>query len=70
MYQHIKTFLAQASGIPKEDSIILERPKNKDLGHLATPLAFSLAKIKKTSPMLIAQELAEKLSQYKEFDKV
>lgn len=70
MYQHIKTFLAQASGIPKEDSIILERPKNKDFGHLATPLAFSLAKVKKTNPMLIAQELAEKLSQYKEFDKV
>lgn len=70
MYQHIKAFLTQASGIPKKDFIILERPKNKDLGHLATPLAFSLAKIKKTSPTLIAQELAEKLSQYKEFDKV
>ena len=70
MYQHIKALLAQASGITEDASIVLERPKNKDLGHLATPLAFSLAKIKKTNPMIIAQALAENLASCEAFERV
>ena len=49
MYSHIKCILAKSCGIDDEGvSIVLEKPKNKDLGHFATPLAFSLAKVKKT----------------------
>ncbi|MBE3606143.1 arginine--tRNA ligase [Campylobacter sp. RM13119] len=39
---------------------VLEKPKDKNLAHYATPLAFSLAKELKRSPMAIAQEFADK----------
>ena len=39
--------------------IVLEKPKDKKLGHFATPIAFSLAKEFKKSPVLIADELAK-----------
>lgn len=38
--------------------LILEKPKDKNLAHYATPLAFSLAKEYKKSPKIIAEELA------------
>lgn len=38
--------------------IILEKPKDKKLGHYATPIAFSMAKELRKSPMIIADELA------------
>lgn len=57
MYSHIKALLAGVCDVGSSEaqvndkksnelsfSIVLEKPKNKDLGHLATPLAFSLAK--------------------------
>lgn len=62
MYRHIKAILAQACGLENESEIVLEKPKNKDLGHLATPLAFSLAKIKRQNPKLLAEELSVSLA--------
>ncbi|EKK1440262.1 arginine--tRNA ligase, partial [Campylobacter jejuni] len=41
-----------------ECDFALENPKDKNLAHFATPLAFSLAKELKKSPMLIASDLA------------
>ncbi len=38
--------------------VILEKPKDRSFGHFATPIAFSLAKELKKSPMIIAEELA------------
>ncbi|MFV0481112.1 MAG: arginine--tRNA ligase [Campylobacteraceae bacterium] len=48
----------------------LEKPKDMSLGHYATPLAFSLAKELKKSPMLIANELALKLKSEPIFEEV
>ncbi len=39
---------------------VLEKPKDLSFGHYATPLAFSLAKELRKSPMLIADELCKK----------
>ncbi len=69
MYRHIKAILAQACGLKNESEIVLEKPKNKDLGHLATPLAFSLAKIKRQNPKLLAEELSVSLAQNPAFSK-
>lgn len=69
MYSHIKSLLARLYSVDFS-SIVLEKPKNKDLGHIATPLAFSLAKIKRANPHAIAQEIATNLAQCSEFDKV
>lgn len=38
--------------------VVLEKPKDRSFGHYATPIAFSLAKELRKSPMLIADELA------------
>ena len=40
--------------------IILEKPKDKNLAHYASPVAFSLAKEFKKAPKIIAEELALK----------
>lgn len=66
MYHHIKTLLEKIC----ECEVVLEKPKNKELGHFATPVAFSLAKIKRTNPKQIAQEIASKLNHLDEFEKV
>ena len=50
--------------------VILEKPKDKSLGHFATPVAFSLAKELKKSPMIIAQELAQLLDKEDSFESV
>lgn len=42
--------------------IILEKPKDKNLAHYASPVAFSLAKELKKSPKIIAEDLALKFS--------
>ncbi|MFA6684622.1 MAG: arginine--tRNA ligase, partial [Arcobacteraceae bacterium] len=39
-------------------SVVLEKPKDVNLGHFATPVAFSLAKEYKKAPNAIATELA------------
>ena len=51
-------------------NIVLEKPKDISFGHYATPVAFSLAKELKKSPMLIAEELALSLSNPEIFEKV
>lgn len=38
--------------------VVLEKPRDRSFGHFATPIAFSLAKELKKSPMAIAEELA------------
>lgn len=38
--------------------VVLEKPKDRSFGHFATPIAFSLAKELRKSPMVIAEELA------------
>ena len=51
-------------------SIVLERPKDKRFGHFATPVAFSMAKELRKSPMVIAEELSQELSNLPQFSKV
>ena len=42
--------------------VVVEKPKDRTLAHYATPLAFSLAKELKKSPVIIASELAAKFN--------
>lgn len=49
---------------------VLENPKDKKLAHFSTPLAFSLAKELKKSPMMIASDLALKFQNHLCFEKV
>ena len=51
-----------------DSDFVLEKPKDKNLAHYATPLAFSLAKELKKAPAIIANELVEKFSQSDIFD--
>lgn len=53
-----------------ETNIVLEKPKDISLGHFATPVAFSLAKVLRKSPMIIADELAKKFEETSMFEKV
>lgn len=53
-----------------EKEIVLEKPKDISLGHFATPVAFSLAKEYRKSPMIIAEELAAKFAESSLFEKV
>ncbi len=77
MYQHIKTlcenllFTKIFSPLGLEPiSLPLERPKQKNLGHFATPIAFLLAKLLRKAPNIIASELSEIFSLCEEFSKV
>jgi len=42
-----------------DKKIVLEKPKDRSFGHYATPIAFSMAKELRKSPMIIADELAD-----------
>jgi arginyl-tRNA synthetase len=42
--------------------VVLEKPKDRSFGHFATPIAFSLAKELRKSPIIIAEELASSFS--------
>lgn len=53
-----------------ENKVVLEKPKDISLGHFATPVAFSLAKELRKSPMIIAEELAAKFADASIFEKV
>ncbi len=44
-----------------ESDFIIEKPKDINFGHFSTPVAFSLAKEFRKSPMIIAEELSQKL---------
>ena len=50
--------------------MVLEKPREKKFGHYATPIAFALAKTLRKNPMIIAEELAEKLSGEPIFERV
>ena len=49
---------------------VLEKPANLSFGHYATPLAFSLAKELKKSPIAIAEELCTRFSSVSIFQEV
>jgi arginyl-tRNA synthetase len=53
-----------------DKDVILQRPKDLSLGHFATPVAFSLSKELKKSPMIIAEELSQKLKESEMFESV
>ena len=49
---------------------MLEKPKDRSFGHFATPIAFSLAKELRKSPMIIADELASSFENEEMFSEV
>ncbi len=53
-----------------EKEIVLEKPREKRFGHYATPIAFSMAKELRKSPMLIAEEIAKSFEEHPIFEKV
>jgi arginyl-tRNA synthetase len=63
----VKEFIEK---ILNTSNVVLEKPKDISLGHYATPIAFSLAKELKKSPMAIAEELATSLANPVMFEKV
>ena len=54
MKQRVSTLLREKFGY----EVVLEKPKDRSFGHFATPIAFSLAKELRKSPIVIAEELA------------
>ena len=50
--------------------VVLEKPKDRSFGHFATPVAFSLAKELRKSPMIIAEELASSFGEHEMFSAV
>ena len=54
MKQRVSALLREKFG----QEVVLEKPKDRSFGHFATPIAFSLAKELRKSPMVIAQDLA------------
>ena len=53
-----------------EREVVLEKPKNIELGHFATPVAFSLAKELRKNPMMIAEDLVSKFAENTIFESV
>jgi len=53
-----------------DQNFVIEKPKDLSFGHYATPIAFSLAKVLRKSPMVIAEELSKKFEQEAIFDRV
>lgn len=53
-----------------ERDVVLEKPKDRAFGHYATPVAFSLAKELRKSPMVIADELVESFGEHAMFSSV
>ena len=53
-----------------ERDVVLEKPKDRSFGHFSTPIAFSLAKELRKSPMVIAQELSTSFSEDSMFSSV
>ncbi len=66
MKQRVSALLREKLG----REVILEKPRDRSFGHFSTPIAFSLAKELRKSPMLIAEDLASSFSQDKEFSSV
>jgi len=53
-----------------ERDAVLEKPKDRSFGHYATPIAFSLAKELRKSPLAIAEELASSFDGHEMFTAV
>ena len=53
-----------------QKDIVLEKPKDRSFGHFSTPIAFSLAKELRKSPMIIADELASSFEENEFFSEV
>ena len=58
MKQRVSALLRDKFGY----EVVLEKPKDRSFGHFATPVAFSLAKELRKSPMIIAEDLASSFS--------
>lgn len=54
VYNSLKSYI--------DADFILEKPKEIRFGHYSTPVAFSLAKTLRKSPMIIAEDLSKKLN--------
>ncbi len=63
MKQRVSDLLRQQFG----REVVLEKPKDRSFGHYATPIAFSLAKELRKSPMAIADELASSFGEHDMF---
>ncbi len=66
MKQRVSTLLREKFG----REVVLEKPKDRSFGHFATPIAFSLAKELRKSPMAIAEELASSFDDNEVFSSV
>jgi arginyl-tRNA synthetase len=64
--QRVWTLLREKFG----REVVLEKPRDRSFGHFATPIAFSLAKELRKSPMVIAQELASSFDNHEMFSSV
>ncbi|MEA1955698.1 MAG: arginine--tRNA ligase [Campylobacterota bacterium] len=66
MKQRVSTLLRETLG----REVVLEKPRDRSFGHFATPIAFSLAKELRKSPMIIAEELATSFNESEVFSSV
>ncbi|MEN8303552.1 MAG: arginine--tRNA ligase [Campylobacterota bacterium] len=66
MKQRVSALLREKLG----REVVLEKPRDRSFGHFATPIAFSLAKELRKSPMVIAEELASSFHESEEFSSV
>ncbi len=63
--EHIIAILRSRYGLEGQDApnVALEYPPSRELGDLSTPVAFELAKRLRKAPKMIAQEIADALSE-------
>ncbi len=66
MKQRVSALLREKLG----REVVLEKPRDRSFGHFATPIAFSLAKELKKSPMMIAEDLVASFTESPEFSSV
>lgn len=66
MKQRVSALLREKLG----REVVLEKPRDRSFGHFATPIAFSLAKELRKSPMAIAEELASSFDDSEVFSSV
>ncbi len=66
MKQRVSALLREKFG----REVVLEKPKDRTFGHFATPIAFSLAKELKKSPIVVAEELASSFEESEIFSSV
>ena len=66
MKQRVSSLLCETLG----REVVLEKPRDRSFGHFATPIAFSLAKELRKSPMIIAEELAKSFNESDIFSSV